>query len=294
MEPSAIFEAHQHYVLSLVFSPDSQMLASSGVDGGIKIWSAGSWQHLGTIGGHDNSVNAIAISPDGRLLASGSSDATVRLWSFPDGELVHTLQDRKKSVIAVTFSGDGRLVAAASHGRRAPVWGCDGRLVRSILAGTQNLSSVALSPDGHFLATAGLVGDISVWSLPKGQLVATLATQAAAAGSLQFIDSGRELVSLGYQQDVIMWDTVTWQRSRTYAMDRWGVRSLVVSPDEALLGLGMRGMLQLRSTIDMELQAELAVSTPVVSAIAFSPDGQWLAVAAADRRVRIWRLRRWV
>ena len=93
MEPSAIFEAHQHYVLSLVFSPDSQMLASSGVDGGIKIWSAGSWQHLGTIGGHDNSVNAIAISPDGRLLASGSSDATVRLWSFPDGD-VDFLQHR--------------------------------------------------------------------------------------------------------------------------------------------------------------------------------------------------------
>jgi len=166
--------------------------------------------------------------------------------------------------------------------------------VKAIVVGKQNLSSVALSPDGQLLASAGLGGDITVWSLPKGQLVATLATTATAAGGLHFIDGGRELVSLGVQKDVVMWDTATWQRSRTYAMERWGVRSLVVSPDEALLGLGMRGLIQLRSTIDMELQAELSVSTPVVSAIAFSPDGRWLAVAAADRRVRIWRLRRWV
>jgi len=294
MEASAIFDAHEHYVLSLVFSADSQILVSSGMDGSIKLWSVDVWQHLRTFEGHARSVNALAISPDGRLLASGSSDATVRLWSFPGGQLVHTLQDRKKSVTDVTFSGDGRLVAAASHGGRAPVWACDGRPVKAIVAGKQNLSNVALSPDGQLLATAGLGGDITVRSLPSGHVVAALATTAAAAGWLQFIGGGRELVSLGVQKDVVMWDTATWQRSRTYAMERWGVRSLVVSPDEALLGLGMRGMVQLRSTIDMELQAELSVSTPVVSAIAFSPDGQWLAVAAADRRVRIWRLRRWV
>ena len=294
MEASAIFDAHEHYVLSLVFSADSQILVSSGMDGSIKLWSVDAWQHLGTFEGHARSVNALAISPDGRLLASGSSDATVRLWSFPDGQLDHILQDRKKPVTDVTFSGDGRLVAAASHGGRAPVWDRAGHPMKAIVAGKQNLSSVALSPDGQQLATAGLGGDITVRSLPSGHVVATLATTAAAAGWLQFIGGGRELVSLGVQKDVVMWDTATWQRSRTYAMERWGVRSLVVSPDEALLGLGMRGLVQLRSTIDMELQAELPVSTPVVSAIAFSPDGRWLAVAAADRRVRIWRLRRQV
>lgn len=294
MEALTAFDAHEPYVLSLVFSADSQTLVSSGMDGSIKLWSVDAWEHVGTVMGHVRSVNGLAISADGCFLASGSSDATVRLWSFPDGQLVHTLQDRKKSVINVTFSGDSRLVAAASHGGRASVWDRDGRLVKSIVAGKQNLSSVALSPDGHLLAIAGLGGDITIWSLPSGQLVATLATQAVAAGGLQFIDGGRELVSLGYQKDVVMWNTATWQRSRTYIMERWGVRSLEVSPDEALLGLGMRGMVQLRSTIDMELQAELSVSTPVISAIAFSPDGRWLAVAAADRRVRIWRLRRWL
>ena len=294
MEPSVVFDAHEHYVLSLVFAADSQTLVSSGMDGSIKLWSVDPWQQVGTLEGHARGVNALAVSPDGRLLASGSSDATVRLWSLPDGQLVHTLQDRKKSVTDVTFSGDGLFMAAASHGGRATVWNRDGRLVKAIVVGRHNLSSVALSPDGHLLAAAGLSGDITVWSLPKGQLVATLATKAAAAGWLRFIGGGRELVSLGYQEDVVMWDTSTWQRSHTYAMGRWGVRSLVVSPDEALLGLGMRSMVQLRSTIDMELQAELSVSTPVISAIAFSPDGRWLAVTAADSKVRIWRLRRWV
>ena len=293
MQALVSLEAHEQVVLSLVFSPDNQILVSSGVDGLIKLWSVPLCQHLGTFKGHRRSVNGLAISPDGHLLASCSSDSTVRLWSFPDGKLIHTLRDRKKPVVDVEFSGDGRLVAAACYGGRTPVWDVDGHPVQVIVAGRQNLASVALSADGHLVATSGLGGDITVWSLPSGHLVATLSTLAVTAGWLRFIDGGRVLVSLGFQQDVITWDTAKWQRAHTYAMERWDVHNLAVSPDEALLGLGMQGMLQLRSTIDMELQSELRMSATLVSATAFSPDGRWLAAGTDDGALRVWRMRRW-
>jgi WD40 repeat protein len=52
----------------------------------------------------------------------------------------------------------------------------------------------------------------------------------------------------------------------------------------------MESKVQLRSVEDWALQADLPVSTKVVSAMAFSPDGRWLVVGAADNRIRIWAL----
>jgi WD40 repeat protein len=59
------------------------------------------------------------------------------------------------------------------------------------------------------------------------------------------------------------------------------------------MGLGMVGKVELRSTVDMELQAELRIGTPSISLIAFSPDGRWLAISGAEGKITPWRLRRW-
>ena len=35
---------------------------------------------------------------------------------------------------------------------------------------------------------------------------------------------------------------------------------------------------------------KLAVGTKVLNGMAFSPDGRWLAVGAADRKIQVWQL----
>jgi WD40 repeat protein len=43
-------------------------------------------------------------------------------------------------------------------------------------------------------------------------------------------------------------------------------------------------------TAEWELTAQLPISTPAVNGVAFSPDGKWLAVGAADKKIRIFEL----
>jgi WD40 repeat protein len=77
---------HAGQLLSLSFSPDNRLLASSSSEGRICIWDlAGQkakWvQNLGT------PVWAVAFDPNGEILASGSVDRSVRLWDL-DGERI--------------------------------------------------------------------------------------------------------------------------------------------------------------------------------------------------------------
>ena len=48
--------------------------------------------------------------------------------------------------------------------------------------------------------------------------------------------------------------------------------------------------MQLWSVEDWVLLAELPISTKAVYGMAFSPDGRWLAVGAADGKIRVWEL----
>jgi WD40 repeat protein len=285
-----VFQAHDNYVLGLRFTASGHRLVSAGMDNVVKVWSVPDWELEAVFAGHANSVNSISLSPDEQVLATGSTDATVRLWSFPAGEVLHTLQDRKKTVAAVQVSPDGQWVVAGSYGGRVALWTLAGELVLGLKASQKNLSSVAISPDAKTLATAGLGDEIGLWSLPDGKPLGTLAGHQTAIGSLTFLDEGRSLASLGYEQTIRFWDTATWQEVRAVRSDTPGVRGMVFAPGEATVALSLEGKVQLWSVPEWALQVELPVGTKVVSAMAFSADGRWLAVGAADRKIRVWQL----
>ena len=64
MNRVTVFEAHDSYVLSLLWTRDAQTLVSSGMDNVIKLWFAANWSPATTLTGHEHSVNSIALTPD--------------------------------------------------------------------------------------------------------------------------------------------------------------------------------------------------------------------------------------
>lgn len=81
IEPSLVIQAHNGQVMSLVFSPNGQLLYSSAVDGQIKIWYPSTGKPLGHLKISDeNRVFSLALSNDGTLLAAGGIDGTIKIW----------------------------------------------------------------------------------------------------------------------------------------------------------------------------------------------------------------------
>lgn len=67
-------------VRSVAFSPDGQVLASSGSASVVRLWRVHDGALLQTLKGHVGWVLSIAFSPDGQTLATAGTDNHVTLW----------------------------------------------------------------------------------------------------------------------------------------------------------------------------------------------------------------------
>jgi WD40 repeat protein len=102
-------------------------------------------------------------------------------------------------VSSLSFSGDGKLLAVGSTPSIIDIWDVETRTkVRSLAAGT----AVALSPDGHILASDGK--GIEVWDLPSGKLRKTIKWTGGTVRGLSFDNTGtRLLVTANGENDTV-------------------------------------------------------------------------------------------
>lgn len=80
-----VIQAHQGLVGGLAFSPNAQLIASSGNDLLIQIWDGTTGVHLQSLTGHTDYVTQLLFADD-RTLLSQSYDATTRQWDLVTGK----------------------------------------------------------------------------------------------------------------------------------------------------------------------------------------------------------------
>jgi WD40 repeat protein/serine/threonine protein kinase len=254
---------HQHAVSALVFNPDGTQLVSACFDRSLIVWNATTGRPLRTLEGHDGLVLGVAFSPDGSRIASAGEHRTVRIWETATGREVLDLRGHEDASQAVAFSSDGLRLASCSWDTTIRVWdatpvGENERQEAFSFQHTGEVWSVSVSPDGRGITSAGLGGvetPVMVWDVLSRRESFRFSGHGAIVFCVAWHPDGEWIVSTGSDRE-----------PKQFVVKVWNVRT-------------------------GEVRFKVAEGPMESTALAVSPDGEYLATGAAKGDVHVWNAR---
>ena len=100
-----ILEGDTHTIHSVVFSPQSNVLAGTANDGTILLWETKTGEQIHKFTGHQQRVYFAAFSPDQQTLISQNMDKAI-LWSVKTGKQLQVYEGR--IIISLDWRSTGK------------------------------------------------------------------------------------------------------------------------------------------------------------------------------------------
>lgn len=213
--------------------------------------------------------------------------AESRQLAAQSGALLDSDPDRAAllAVRAYRTSPTGEATAALYAAAALP-------LRKRLVDGTEPVGTLALSPDGHTVATHSADGRLRIWDLPEGRLRHTVPTGHTTGDAAEFSPDGRTLALATAAEDGVrvgLWDPATGRELRTFTVPDGAVRGLAFSPDGRTVAASSSAAVRVWDTTTGRTRRTFAGRLDP-RAVAFGPDGRTIAAASHDGRVRVWDL----
>lgn len=252
-------------IFGLGYDPQQQLLAASTFNndysaGSVVLWNASTHAYVTTLTTPDGTGfgNPAVFSPNGDTLAADGNDNDIYLWDTTKNfkPIGTPFKDPGgDGDFGLAFSPSTGYLAAGDANGTAYLWDIqNGHLVQTFLdTPSGHVVSVAFSSDGSILATGDSAGDVDLWDVASGALITTL---HGAKGT--------------------------------------NVESIAFSPTKPILAATLTASnaseFCVWNTAGKLLGARKDPGTTINTKIAFSPDGNTLAVGDENVKTYIWNM----
>ncbi|ODG97401.1 serine/threonine protein kinase [Nostoc sp. KVJ20] len=165
-------------------------------------------------------------------------------------------------------------------------------LQKTLTGNSDEVLSVAISPDGNTLVSGDRGYTIKLWNLATGEQIRTLTGHSFLVNSVAISPDGNTLASVVWPNSSIeLWNLPTGEQIHTIKGHSNVVRSVAFSPDGNTLASGsVDGSIKLWNLATGEQIRTLKGHSDEVKSVAFSPDGNTLASGSFDNTIKLWNL----
>lgn len=192
-------------VLAADVSPDRSLIALSGPQRLIRIYSTETAEKLFEIKKHTDWVYAIEFSPDGVLLATADRANGLFVWEADTARQYLDLRGHTGAVCDLAWRPDSNVLATCSMDGTVKLWEMtEGKTIKSWTAHGGGAQCVEYTHDGR-LATAGRDNTAKIWDGDGKQLLQFPAFPEPAL-EVTFTHDGRRVVAGDWSGQIHMWE----------------------------------------------------------------------------------------
>jgi WD40 repeat protein len=245
-------------VTGVAFRGDGRGLASSSIDGTVRLWDATPLEEAPPPGphplrSHRGQVLGLAFSPDQRFLATASMDGTAKVWEVASGKELHTLSGHDTMVTSVAFHAGGRR-----------------------------------------LTTVAVDGTVAQWDPATGQRQRTLQRHLGpvlnTGFNAAFRADGEQFTSLVKDLSIRVWETESGREIDRVPDKLPPHLTSCLSPDGQRVAVATVGSVQVLEVHSHKPVAVLPAIPHMIHQMTFSADGRLLAAAAWNGTARVWEV----
>lgn len=214
VEFTTILTRFEAKALCAAFSPDDKYVAAGGADHVVRLVAVERTQDVRQLEGHKGPVRSICFDPEGKFLITSGCDGMMGIWDVETCSNIKFLPRFPKTqvstsplLMACSWSPKGRLLAVPcvksimflERGSWNNSFNLDGEH-------TTEVSAVAFSPCGKFIASAGLDMRVCVWALQSKEVISSyqLAKDVNIV-SLAWSQDGSEVLLLNSIGHLLSW-----------------------------------------------------------------------------------------
>ena len=294
-------------VTRLVFSPDGQLLASSGGRyDAVYVWHHESGEQVAEFTVNESlkprfrpGYIPLSFSPDGTLLAGATPEHTISIWDLETKERIACLKEHAAPVAELIFSPGGQFLTSADINGILYEWDVSKMAEADFHVGFSELPTYATGvpklaylTDGTFIAAGNHESTVTLWDPKRGNKLRSLRSERCpyplcfSPQTLQLALSGKD--------EIQIWDIGEASPRKQSLSIREYISvcgAVTFSPDGKILAAGhWNGSIRLWDVERLKrLKAFGASNSPIRrDSLDFSPCGKHLASGSSDAGIRIW------
>lgn len=288
MKADHIIQAHSSHINKVLFSQDGSRLYSCGFSGELKEWNTEDWSLNHSYSGHTKTVN-ICVETDTQLI-SGALDGCLNFYDKESRELLHSHTDHKKGITRLRLSPDQKHLLTSGPKRMLVLRNLLGEVQAELKSDAKHVGVSAVSPASDYAIVSGLGNQVRLFSLPDLTLINTLEIGNIAINCILIPPNQNKAYVLDYEGTLHVYDPQDWSFLQSMSLSKKGGMGMAFAAGRKELAITADKAVLILDAESLEEKQVLISSAKGNYGLSYSPDESLLALASADKKIRIWHL----